>query len=427
MAEEICKVFEKKEGSPVTVRGWIYRIRSSSRMVFAVIRDTTGIIQVTFDDSNPRLFETAKKATVESSVIIRGKVRKDTRAPGGTEMKGTGLEIVHLAKPFPITRDLSDEFLLDMRHLWVRSREMNATLKIRSTVFGAIHEHMRGDGFYETHSPMFTTAACEGGTTLFEVPYFGQKVYLSQSWQLYSEALITTLEKIYTVAPSFRAEKSRTRRHLTEFWHAEVEAAWYDMEDMLKVGEELVSHVARKVAKENKPELEYLGQDPKKLTRIKPPFRRMTYKEALDELAEKGIKLKWGDDMGADEEKVLTGDWKKPCYVTNYPKESKGFYFQPDPKDPKTVLGFDLLAPGGYGEIIGGSQRIYDERLLEQRLKEEGMSTKNYGWYLDLRKYGSVPHSGFGLGVDRLIAWLAGSDHIKNVIPFPRTINRIRP
>jgi len=416
----------KHEGKSVSVRGWVYRTRSSGKVVFSVIRDGSGIIQAT-TKTDSKAFKDASKVTVESSVIVKGKVRKDKRAPGGYELEVQDFQIFHLAEPFPITRDLSEEFLLDVRHLWLRSREMNAALKVRSTVFGAIHEHMRSQGYSEIQPPMFTTAACEGGSTLFEVPYFGSKVYLSQSWQLYAEAMITTIEKLYTVAPSFRAEKSRTRRHVTEFWHAEVEAAWSNMDDMIKVAEDLISNVAQKVAKENKPELEYLGRDPKELKKIKPPFERIKYEEALKRLHKKELKMEWGQDMGAEAEKKLTEGLEKPIFITHFPAESKAFYMQPDQKNPKLVLGFDLQAPNGYGELVGGSERIHDLKLLKQKIKENNISTKPYEWYLDLRKYGTVPHAGFGLGVDRLVSWLCKSDHIRDVIPFPRTINRTTP
>lgn len=416
----------KHEGKTITVRGWVYRTRSSGKLVFSVIRDGSGIIQAT-TRAESKAFKDASKATVESSVTVKGKVRKDPRAPGGYELEVSEFEIFHLAEPFPITRDVSEEFLLDIRHLWLRSREMNAALKVRSTVFGAIHEYFRSEGYSEIQPPMFTTAACEGGSTLFEVPYFGSKVYLSQSWQLYAEAMITTIEKLYTVSPSFRAEKSRTRRHVTEFWHAEVEAAWSNFDDMIKVAEGLVSHVAQKVAKENKPELEYLGRDPKDLKKIKPPFDRLTYEQALKKLHKKKLELEWGRDMGAEAEKKLTEGLEKPVFITHFPAESKAFYMQPDKKNPKLVLGFDLQAPNGYGELLGGSERIHDKDLLLKKIKENNLSTKSYEWYLDLRKYGTVPHAGFGLGVDRLVSWLCKAEHIKNVIPFPRTINRTKP
>ncbi|MFC1454880.1 asparagine--tRNA ligase [Candidatus Undinarchaeota archaeon] len=429
MFTSIGEILEgKKTGKKVQLRGWVYRIRGSNKMVFAVLRDSSGTIQCTIkrEKSDP-IFVEAKKATIESSVTLTGKVNEDKRAPGGYEIDVDNFEIVGLAEPFPIEGGQSDEFLLDMRHLWIRSRNTNATFKIRSSSFGAIHEYFRKEGFLETHPPMFVSGAVEGGSTLFEVPYFGRKAYLSQSWQLYAEAMITTVEKLYTVAPSFRAEKSRTRKHLTEFWHAEVEAAWWELEDMMKLGEGILSHMCQTVAKNNPKELEALGRDPKDLKLVKPPFKRIRYDEAVDIINKRGLKMEWGDDLGVEHERKIVEGEKKPIFVTHYPTKIKPFYHKFDPDDHDHVLCFDCIAPEGYGEIIGGGQREDNQDLLIERMKAEGVDPKSYGWYLDLRKYGSVPHSGFGLGTDRVITWLGKLEHIRDAIPFPRTINRIYP
>ncbi|MFH1786295.1 MAG: asparagine--tRNA ligase [archaeon] len=418
----------KHTGKSVSIRGWVYRTRSSNNFVFAVIRDSSGVIQCTVKrESSAPLFVEASKATIESSVRLTGKVKADKRAPGGHELEVETFEIVGLAEPFPIEGGETDEFLLDMRHLWLRSRQMNSVFKVRSTAFGSIHEYLRKEGYCETHPPMFVSGACEGGSTLFEVPYFGRKAYLSQSWQLYAEAMITTVEKLYTIAPSFRAEKSRTRKHLTEFWHAEVEAAWADLNEMMDVGEGLISHICQKVAKENSAELESLGRKAPDLKAVKPPFKRIRYDEAIDIINKRGVKIEWGDDLGVEHERAIVEGETKPVFITHYPTKAKPFYHKYDPDDHDYVLCFDCIAPEGYGEIIGGGQREDDQNLLLERMKAEGIDPTSYGWYLDLRKYGSVPHSGFGLGTDRVITWISKLEHIRDAIPFPRTINRIYP
>ncbi|UCH90246.1 MAG: asparagine--tRNA ligase [Thermoplasmata archaeon] len=419
----------KYTGKEVEVRGWIYRTRSSGKIVFVILRDSSGIIQIPVgkNDVGEPQFKGAKKALVESSVIARGVVREDSRAPGGFEITANYFEVVHFAEKFPITKDQSDEFLLDNRHLWLRSRELNSTFKIRSTVFKGFHDFFSERGFYEIQSPSFVTGACEGGSTLFEVKYTDEKtVYLTQSWQLYAEAMMFSLEKIYTIAPSFRAEKSRTRRHVTEFWHAEVEAAWFHNEDMMKLVEELIVYLCELILEKHLPELEVLNRDPEKLKVVTTPFERVKYRKVLDILRDKGIELEWGDDFGYVEEKALTLERDQPFFITHFPL-SKGFYHRPDPEEPDSLLCHDLLAPEGYGEIVGGGERIWEPEVLMKRFEEENLDAENYSWYLDLRKYGSVPHSGFGLGLERALSWFIGSDHIKNVIPFPRTMRRTSP
>jgi len=401
-----------------------------------VVRDSTGVVQCTVsrDKVAKSDFDGASKALIESSVILEGEPVKDDRAPGGWEIRASKFEVFHFAETFPITKDQSDEHLLNNRHLWLRSRNMVAALKIRSTVFKAFRDYWGGLEFTEIQSPSFTTSACEGGSTLFNVSYdddnekSGQKFYahLSQSWQLYAEATMFGLENIFTLAPSFRAEKSRTRRHLTEFWHAEVESAWLHNHQMMDLEEGMIMYILKSVLSSNRTELEILGRDISVLENIKSPFDRMKYEEVIDKLNSMGFDLSWGDDFGYKEEKALTQELKSPLYITNFPKE-KGFYHRPDPNDPKSLVCHDLLAPEGYGEIIGGGERVWSPDELIERIREEGLEPESYGWYLDIRKFGSVPHSGFGLGIDRIVSWICGSNHIKHVIPFPRTMRRTTP
>ncbi len=415
------------EGTEVSVRGWVYRHRAHKEKVFVVIRDESGIIQVVVPKSSPD-FNEAVDAGIEAAVEAKGIIRADKRAPGGKEIHATKFRVLSPAEPFPITESASREFLLDIRHLWIRSRRMNAVFKVRSTVFGAIHEFFRSRGYYEVQCPMFITAAVEGGATLFEVEYVdGRKAYLTQSSQFYLEALIYSLEKVYTIAPSFRAEKSRTRRHLTEFWHAEAEVAWAHLDDILRVEEELVAYVVSKVLDERREELELLGRQIKPLEDVKPPFPRISYDEAIDILQRKGFKLEWGEDFGADEERALTEEFEKPFFVYGYPVKAKAFYHKNDPRRPEVTLSADLLAPEGYGEIIGGGERIENKDELIRKILEFGLNPNDYKWYIDLRRYGSVPHAGFGLGVDRLVMWICGLDHIVDAIPFPRTVRRLYP
>jgi asparaginyl-tRNA synthetase len=405
-------------------------------LAFVVVRDSTGVVQCTVsrDKVAKSDFDGASKALIESSVILEGEPVKDDRAPGGWEIRASKFEVFHFAETFPITKDQSDEHLLNNRHLWLRSRNMVAALKIRSTVFKAFRDYWGGLEFTEIQSPSFTTSACEGGSTLFNVSYdddnekSGQKFYahLSQSWQLYAEATMFGLENIFTLAPSFRAEKSRTRRHLTEFWHAEVESAWLHNHQMMDLEEGMIMYILKSVLSSNRTELEILGRDISVLENIKSPFDRMKYEEVIDKLNSMGFDLSWGADFGYKEEKALTQELKSPLYITNFPKE-KGFYHRPDPNDPKSLVCHDLLAPEGYGEIIGGGERVWSPDELIERIREEGLEPESYGWYLDIRKFGSVPHSGFGLGIDRIVGWICGSNHIKHVIPFPRTMRRTTP
>jgi asparaginyl-tRNA synthetase len=407
----------KYSGKEVSLRGWIYRKRDQKDIIFLMLRDSTGVIQLACKG-----VKEAPQSTIESSIEVSGKIKEDKRAPGGFEIEVKNLKIIGLAERFPIAKDLSDEFLRDVRHLWLRSQKLTNIFKIRSEVFRAIDDFCRSRGYVEIQSPIFTTAACEGGSTLFEVKYFDKKLYLSQSWQLYAEAMIQSLEKIYTITPAFRAEKSRTTRHLAEYWTAEVEAAWTDFNEILEFEEDMIIHVISHVLKHCEKELKDLGRDISKLKEIKKPFKRITYKEAIEKVGKK-----WGDDITDKEEKELLEKLgNKPIFLTLFPRELKAFYMRPNPKDPKVVLAGDLLVPE-IGEIIGGSERIYDIKELIESLEIFKLDKKCYEWYLDLRRYGTVPHSGFGLGIERLVMWISGAEHIMDTIPFPRTMTRVYP
>lgn len=415
-------------GKAIEIKGWVYRKRESKDIIFLIIRDSHDIVQCTIKvDSKD--FEKAKSLTMESSVIVKGHVVEDKRAPTGYEVKISELHPVHIAERYPITKDQSPEFLMDVRHLWLRSRQLTAAMKIRHTVMGAIHKFFRDRGYYEFDPPIFQPSQCEGGATLFQVKYFDDITYLTQSWQLYAEAAIFALEKVYDVSPTFRAERSKTSRHLAEFWMAEMEAAWMELDEVTTVAKDEVRFMIEEVLKHNKKELEILGQDIKKLEAIaKKPFPTITYTKALEILREKeGLKIAWGKDLRTVEEDKLMKHFDTPVVVTHYPKEIMAFYKPRDPKDAKTALCFDMLAPESYGEIIGGSQRDTDIKALTESLKKMGEKPENYSWYMDLRRYGSVPHSGYGLGVERVVAWLCHLENIKDAIAFPRTQRRFKP
>ncbi|MEF8874624.1 MAG: asparagine--tRNA ligase [Candidatus Thermoplasmatota archaeon] len=416
-------------GSEVKVRGWIHRTRDIGNMAFLNVRDPSGVVQATVakDEFDEDKFEELKDLLVESSLKVKGEVAEDERAPGGYEIRVTDAEIVHASDDFPIHKDQSVEHLLDNRHLWLRSRRMRDILNVRSTVFNAIHGFFREEGYKEFQSPILTPVACEGGSTLFPVEYFDDEVYLTQSWQLYAEAAIYGLGDIYTIAPSFRAEKSRTPRHVTEFWHAEVEGLWLDNDELIELGEGLVLYIVDKVLEENMKELENINEEEiEYLKNLEGPFPRITYEEAVERLKEVGMDVSYGDDFGVPEEKKLTSMFDKPVFVTHYPKEIKAFYMKRDEEDPTKVLGYDLMVPH-VGELIGGSVRETDVDSLVKRLEEQGEDPSTYDWFLDTRRYGSVPHAGFGLGIERLIMWILDLDHIRDAIAFPRTPNRQRP
>jgi len=428
----VSSILSGKHGNDkVIIRGWLHNMRSSGGIHFLIIRDGTGIIQCTMkrgtvDDA---LFEKTKDLTQESSIEVIGKVVEDKRAPGGYEIRVEDLNVFHKAEEgYPIAKKYhGPDFLLDNRHLWIRSQKMQTILRVRAKFLEAAREWFKMNGYTEFHSPTIITAACEGGATLFPVKYFDREAYLTQSWQLYAEAAIASLGKIYSVAPSFRAEKSRTRRHLTEYWHLEVEVPWCDLKCIMKVQEELLAYVLDVLCDEMSRELSYLGREPNDLRRMKPPYERITYDSAVEILNEEGIQFNWGDDITWTHEKILTKKFDKPFFVTHFPKGVKAFYHKPDPKRPEVTLSADLLAPEGYGEITGGGQRIDDAEELIRRIKEENLNPEDYKWYIDLRRYGSIPHSGFGLGVERAIAWICKLDHIRDAIAFPRLINRVYP
>ena len=416
-------------GAQVELRGWIHRIRAVGGKVFVVVRDSTGVVQATVTKGAipEDEFAAVEKALIESSVVVRGAVAADARAPGGYEVRVSSVRVVHYAEKFPIQEDLSEEFLLDVRHLWIRSQRMAAIFRVRHTVFDAVHEYFRGQGFWEVHPPMITPAGSEGGSTLFEVEYFGRKAYLAQSWQLYAEALVLAMKKVYYIGPSFRAEKSRTTRHLTEFWHAEMEEAWAGMDDVLRHAEGVISHVCRRVAEERPDEVVALGRTPEFLKAVTPPFERFTYDEALKLLASKGVEVEWGKDLRTLEERVLTEGKSKPVIVTHYPRISQAFYKARDPQKPDVVLGFDVIAGDGVGEVVGGSERETDLETIQQSLRDQGQDPASYDWYLDSRRFGSVQHAGFGMGMERLIQWICKLEHIRDAVPFPRTPARYSP
>lgn len=418
-----------KGSGEVHLRGWVHRERGSQAVRFIVLRDSSNTIQcVVKKDAVPEsVWKSAEESRIEASIEVHGAIKPDVRAPTGFEVTVTDLKVIGTSHDFPITKDQSPEFLLDQRHLWIRSQKLTAIMKIRSTVFGAIDEYFRKNGYFEIQSPVFTPNACEGGATLFEVKYFDDKVYLTQSWQLYAEAMIAALEKIYCIGPCFRSERSKTSRHLAEFWMAEMEAAWLDLNGACDHAEGLICFIFEKVLKENMHDLKVLEREVKKLEAIKPPFERITYTQAIDRLKKMGIEVEWGKDLRTIEEDKLAEGNPKPIIVTNYPKGIMAFYKPADPSDPRTALCFDMLAPDGYGEIVGGSQRETDINALTKGLKDQGEKVENYQWYLDTRRYGNVPHAGFGMGVERVIAWICGLDNIKDAIPFPRTMLRKTP
>ena len=431
----------------VELKGWIKRSYGrSNNLRFVVLRDSTGNLQCVGkrDILGDESFTQFMDALIETSVIFKGTILENDRAPGGCELEVHGVQIVgaiNPERPFPINKESLEvfdedgehmpggsEFLLNHRHLFLRTSRMTTMLKLRSSAFGAIHNYFREKDFIEYQAPNFVAGAVEGGSTLFEVPYFDKVAYLTQSWQLYAEAAMPALERLYTIAPSFRAEESRTRRHLTEFWHAEMEMAWASNDEIMAHGEGVVRHIARTLLDEREDELTSLERDLDKLARYADSaYPRMRYDEAIEILQSKNVEVNWGDDLDYSKEKILTQDFDVPHFLTHYPKIAKPFYHRVDPSDDKYVLCHDLLAPEGYGEIIGGGERTWTEEEILHRIDEEGTPREPYQFYIDVRSYGGVPHGGFGLGVDRVVSWLAGATHIREVIPFPRTSRRVTP
>lgn len=417
------------EGETVHLRGWVHRIRKQKKMVFVLLRDPTGVVQTVIKPTavSESEYADAQKMLIESLVTMTGTVKSDTRAEGGYEVQITQMEVLHFAEEFPITENQSTEFLNDNRHLWMRSRKLTNVLKIRDEVFRAARDYLRSQGFYETTSPMFVSTMGEEGAELFEVEYFGRKVYLTQTSQMHLEPQLFAMERVFILAPSFRAEKSRTRKHLTEFWHLEVEEAWCDHEGNLRRQEELISHMCHSVAENRIVDLEELGVNRDRLLDVKPPFDRITYSDAIEYCQSKGLKIEWGEDIRTEAEHVLTDDREKFLFVEYYPKEIKSFYMKHNETDPRTYKNDDLLAPQGYGEMIGGSERETDAQLIVDNLHRIGDNPEKYKWYIDIRRYGSVQHSGFGVGMDRMITWMLELEHIRDCIPFPRTVSRIFP
>jgi asparaginyl-tRNA synthetase len=418
-------------GQTVTIRGWLYNKRSGGKIQFLQVRDGTGIVQSVVVKSavSPTTFDATESLTQESSLTVTGTVRADARAPGGHELQVSDVQIIHIAEDYPITaKEHGPAFLLDHRHLWLRSSKQHAILRIRSQVIQAARDYLNSRGFIPFDAPILTPTACEGTSTLFETDYFyGEKAFLSQSGQLYAEAGAMALGRVYTLGPTFRAEKSKTRRHLTEFWMLEPEMAFAELEDILSLAEELVSYLVDEVLTNNSGELQTLERDLAKLKSIAPPFPRITYAEALDILKEKGVSKEWGTDFGANEDTLLSEHFDLPVLITHYPRKVKAFYMKSDPHNPDLSLCVDVLAPEGFGEIIGGSQREDDYDQLLEKLAEHNLPREPFEWYLDLRRYGTVPHSGFGLGIERTVAWICGIKHLRETIPFPRLLQRIYP
>lgn len=417
-------------GETVTIGGWINNKRSSGKIQFLQLRDGTGYIQgvVVKSEVPEEVWNDAKSLTQESSLYVTGVIREEPRSQSGFEMTVTGIEIIHITENYPITpKEHGVDFLMDHRHLWLRTQKQRAILVIRAEIIRAIQEYFDINGFTLVDPPILTPTSAEGTTNLFHTKYFDEDAYLTQSGQLYMEAAAMALGKVYSFGPTFRAEKSKTRRHLIEFWMIEPEMAFTDHEESLRVQEQFISHVVQSVVKNCRQELETVGRDITKLETIQAPFPRITYDEAIEFLQSEGHEISWGEDFGAPHETAIAEKYEKPVFITHYPASFKAFYMKPDPNRPEVVLCADMIAPEGYGEIIGGSQRIDDPQLLEERFKEHNLSLDTYQWYMDLRKYGTVPHSGFGLGLERTVAWICGLDHVRETIPFPRTLYRLYP
>ncbi len=418
------------DGVPATLRGWLAGRRSSGKLLFLSFRDGSGFAQVVVVKSavSADAFETARHCPLESAVEIVGAAFADPRAPGGMEIRASGFSVLHAADPYPITpKEHGASFLLDHRHLWLRSKRQHALLRIRDEVLHAFREYLREQDFVNADTPIFTPNACEGTTTLFETRYFDRQAYLSQSGQLYNEAVAMSVGRTYCLGPTFRAEKSKTRRHLIEFWMLEPEVAFAELGDIIDLAEGLICHAVSRILENRGAELEVLGRDPEPLRRIRAPFPRVTYDEAAEILAGKGTGFTPGDDFGAQDETALTEDLDRPLCVTHFPAAIKAFYMEPDPERQDRVLCLDIIAPEGYGEVVGGGQRIHDHELLRQRVREHDLPEDAFEWYLDLRRYGTTPHSGFGLGIERFVAWMSGLSHLREAIPFPRTLYRLAP
>ena len=429
----------KHDGQTVTIRGWLYNLRESGKLLFPIFRDGSGVIQgvVPKNAVTPETFDVLKGLTQESSVIVEGKVRADKRAPGGYELDVSNVQVlqrVSEADPYPITpKEHGVEFLMEHRHLWIRSQRQAAILRVRAEIIKAARDFFDERGFTLTDPPILTPAACEGTTTLFPVDYFEEQAYLTQSGQLYIEATAMALGKVYSFGPTFRAEKSKTRRHLTEFWMVEPEVAYATLDDIMELAEGLISFLVKRCLEKRRADLQTIGRDLTKLEKIEAPFPRITYDEAVQRLQEghtKGElenKFEWGGDLGSPDETYLSAQFDRPLMIHRYPASVKAFYMEPDPQRPDVALCVDVLAPEGYGEIIGGSQRMASHELLLQRIHEHNLPEESFKWYLDLRKFGSVPHGGFGMGIERAVAWICGLEHVRETIPFARMLHRLYP
>jgi asparaginyl-tRNA synthetase len=429
----------KHEGQAVTIRGWLYNLRESGKLLFPQFRDGSGVIQgvVPKNAVAPEVFEAIKTLTQESSVIVEGKVRADKRAHGGYELDVATVQVIQRvpeSDPYPITpKEHGTDFLMEHRHLWVRSQRQASILRVRAEIIKAARDFFDERGFTLTDPPIITPAACEGTTTLFPVDYFEEQAYLTQSGQLYVEAMAMALGKVYSFGPTFRAEKSKTRRHLTEFWMVEPEVAYAELDDVMELAEGLISFIVKRCLERRRPDLQIIGRDVSKLEKIEPPFPRISYDDAVKNLQEghaKGAleaRFEWGGDFGSPDETYLSAQFDKPVMVHRYPAKIKAFYMEPDPQRPELALCVDVLAPEGYGEIIGGSQRMASHALLLQRIHEHGLPEDAFKWYLDLRKFGTAPHGGFGMGIERAVAWICGLEHVRETIPFPRMLHRLYP
>lgn len=420
-------------GQEILIQGWLYNLRESGKLLFPLVRDGSGIIQgvVAKGAVRPEVFARVRDLTQESSLRVTGKVRADERAPGGFELEVSNVDILQLIppdRPYPITpKEHGIEFLMDHRHLWLRSARQRAILGVRHEIIKACRDFFDDRGFVLVDTPIFTPAACEGTTTLFEVDYFGDKAYLTQSGQLYNEAIAAAVGRTYCFGPTFRAEKSKTRRHLTEFWMIEPEVAFAHLDDAMVLGEELVAFVVRRVLERRRTELQTLERKVAPLEKCTPPFPRLSYDDAVKMLQQKGSEIEWGGDFGGGDETILSESFEKPVLVHRYPAHVKAFYMAPDPARPEVALCADMLAPEGYGEIIGGGERLADFDLLLRRIEEAKLPRQAFEWYLDLRRYGTVPHAGFGMGIERVVAWICGLEHVRETIPFPRMLYRLTP
>ncbi len=430
MTQIRIKDLREHAGETVTINGWLYNKRGSGKLQFPIIRDGSGYLQgvISRKEVSDETWKAAEEAGQESTVRVKGSVRLEPRAPGGVELGVEFFELVHPTTDYPITpKEHGTAYLMDRRHLWIRSSKQHAVLKVRSEVEQACRDFFYERDFVLIDSPILTPAACEGTSTLFETDYFGEPAFLSQSGQLYLEPAAAAFGKVYCFGPTFRAEKSKTRRHLMEFWMIEPEVAFLEFDGLQDLAEEFVEYVVARAMDRCREELKILERDVSKLENVRRPFPRITYREAIDVLVGKGMDVKFGDDLGGDEETVLAEAYDRPVMVSRYPVAIKAFYMQPDPEDPELALGLDMLAPEGYGEIIGGAQRIHDHDLLLRRIQEHNLPVEAFQWYLDIRKYGTFPHSGFGMGIERCVAWISGVHHLRECIPYPRMLNRIYP